>query len=94
MNGREVTSFGVGPISLDIEMARRHGWSETLIKRTQEFIGAIARDANRETHFNGPVDGCPCCVCDASTPTDKLIDCDGYLDTRLNWERRGLWGPQ
>lgn len=58
------TSTGVGPVSLDVEMARKHGWSEALINKVAFAIGAISRQANYETSFaKGYTYKCLVCEC-------------------------------
>ena len=42
---RDFTSVGVGPISLDVSMARSLGWSEDLIDAVSDSILLLARGA-------------------------------------------------
>lgn len=39
----EIQSFGVGPLNLDVSLARLHGWSEKQIARVADAIGKLAR---------------------------------------------------
>ena len=69
---KQITSWGVGPVTLDIESARRGGWSDEQIARATTELDAISRRENHIAHANGVVPGCPCCVCDLSTNIDSL----------------------
>lgn len=83
----ETQSTAVGPISLDVAMARRHGWSEKQIERVAKRLGAISRFNKTLSHRKGPVKFCPCVVCD---PKVKDSDTDDAKQ-RASWRRRGLW---
>lgn len=88
-NRAEVTSWGVGPVTLDLDSARKAGWSEKQIERAQDQLAAISRREGGLSHRNGPVDGCPCVTCDASVAESDLVD--SYRVQRQSWRRRGLW---
>ena len=65
-------SFGVGPLQLDVLMARRHGWTWAAIYRTAKKIGAISRREAAIAHRKGQVQDCPCVVCDQGVRLDEL----------------------
>lgn len=60
----ETHSASVGSLSIDVDMARSHGWSEKAIFRAFERIGKLSRRENALAHRNGRIKNCPCCVCD------------------------------
>lgn len=66
------TNHGVGPLDLDLEMARRQGWSEAQLERTAKAIGTLSRREAAIAHRKGPVPGCPCVVCDFSIKLEDL----------------------
>lgn len=37
------TDWGVGPVGLNVDMARRHGWTEKQINRAAEELRRISR---------------------------------------------------
>lgn len=87
----ETHSTGVGPLSLDVAMARRHGWSEKQINRVAEQIGVLSRRNAAISHRNGPVPACPCVVCDPMVPDSQTDN----VKRRESWRQRGLWrGPR
>lgn len=40
-------SFGVGPISLDVQMAREHGWSDKQLLRAMDKIEDLSKKESR-----------------------------------------------
>lgn len=83
----ETQSVSRGAVSIDVEMARRHGWSDKAILRAFEAVSAIAAKEYALSHRNGPVKNCPCVVCDPGV-ADDLTD---HPKCRAAWRRRGLW---
>ena len=79
----DTTSHGVGPLDLDVAMARRHGWSEKAIERTVKAIGEMSRRESGLAHRNGIVPGCPCVCCDLSIPISALPDEYGAMARRI-----------
>lgn len=74
--GPGVTSTGVGPIELDVEMARKHGWSEDLINKVAFAIGALSRQASYETAFaKGYTYKCLVCECWTVQPPARCHLC-------------------
>ena len=59
----DTTSFGVGSVTLDVDMARRHGWSERAIRRVAGVLAAISRRETNRSHRKGRVPKCPCVHC-------------------------------
>lgn len=41
--GPDTHSYGVGPISIDVDMARKHGWSEALIEAAANDVARTSR---------------------------------------------------
>lgn len=68
----EAISFGVGPVTLDIEMARCHGWSKEQIGRAAEELEAISIRERDIAHSRGVVPACPCLDCDPSGEAGAL----------------------
>lgn len=56
-------SWGVGPVQLDVDMARTQGWSEAAIERTCDKLTTISRREGSIAHRNGPVPTCRCVKC-------------------------------
>lgn len=83
----ETQSASVGPLSLDVTMARGHGWSEKQIERVAEQIRVLSRRNGAISHRRGPVKGCPCVSCDPKVP-DRDTDNE---KRRESWRARGLW---
>lgn len=79
----ETSEFGVGPLNLDVKMARRHGWSEEAIEYVAKLIGDVSQREATVSHWAGPVKGCPCISCDLAVPLDELDD--GNLLDRSRW---------
>ncbi len=79
------SSTSVGCVTLDAEMARRHGWSEKQINRAAQFVHAVARRENRISHRRGPVPKCPCVTCDRKVPLEQLQG----LGRIPKWRREG-----
>lgn len=88
-NRPEVSSWGVGPVTLDLDHARQAGWSDTQIERAQEQLSEISKRETSLSHRNGPVDGCECITCDDTVAESELFD--SYAVQRASWRRRGLW---
>lgn len=91
----DTRSAGVGPLSIDCVMARRHGWSERQIARAYRLLGAISGREGSLSHRRGPVKGCRCVVCDPQTSNDDLREVLGYHVPRWREGHRpsstGLW---
>lgn len=59
-----VTSSGVGPISLDVEMARKHGWTTEQIDVAAYILAEISRANSKAVALrNGHTRQCPVCEC-------------------------------
>lgn len=80
---------GVGPVSLDVAMARQHGWSIQQIDRALDELGKISRRYGDLAHRRGPVAGCPCETCDRRTPDHQLAEPSARRRREL-WRRRGI----
>jgi hypothetical protein len=80
---------GVGPITLDVQMARGHGWSIAQIDRALQQLGAISRREAGISHRHGPVPGCPCETCDLTTPIAGLME-PSSRRRREAWRRKGI----
>lgn len=83
----ETQSVSCGAASIDVVMARRHGWSDKAIERAYAAVQKVSRRESALAHRNGPVQGCPCVVCDPKV-ADELTD---NARCRAAWRRRGLW---
>ena len=81
------TSTSVGCVTLDCEMARRHGWSEKQIIRAAIRVHAVAKRENILSHRYGPVLRCPCILCDRQVPLRLLKG----LGTIPKWRRENRW---
>ena len=68
----DADSHGVGPLGLDIKMARGHGWTQKQIERVAKAIGTISRREGAISHRKGRVPGCPCVVCDFNIKLKEL----------------------
>lgn len=83
------TTIGVGPIELDVEMARIAGWSQAAIERAAKEIRKLSRRENALAHRNGPVASCRCVACDPQISMAGLpLE---YQRQRQRWMDRGLW---
>lgn len=64
MMSRDVSSIGVGCTTLDVEMARKHEWTEDDISMAWEMIRAAVLDTNRRVAARrGHTRQCPACEC-------------------------------
>lgn len=60
----DTTSIGVGCATLDVTMARKHGWTQDDIQRTWETIAAAVRATNQQVARRvGHTRQCPDCEC-------------------------------
>ena len=50
----ETSNIGVGPVDLDVDMARRHGWSEEQIERAFETLKYVSRVEGTIAELNHP----------------------------------------
>lgn len=81
---KDTRAASIGPVTLNVAMARRHGWSEEAINRAVKEIGRISRTESSIAHRRGPVKGCPCVYCDFTVPLKHLE----LLDQRIpRWRR-------
>ncbi len=78
-------SHGIGPLTIDLAMARRHGWSQEQLQKVVGLIGDISRREGDVSHWKGPVENCPCVTCDLQVETKDLPD-ETYQLTRVRWE--------
>jgi hypothetical protein len=73
----ETRSFGIGPVVLDVEMARAQGWSEKIIQQAAFAIGAISREANYQAALSkGHTHRCPVCECWTVSPPAPCHQCE------------------
>lgn len=77
-----------GAISLNVELARRFGWSEKALNRAFDQISRISKREGALSHRAGPVNGCPCVTCDVSLRDSDLPR--EYRAQRTRWRHRGL----
>lgn len=82
-------AVGVGPLSLDVTMARKHGWSPSQISRVVGQLGALSRRNHALSHRNGPPGNCPCVTCDPYA-ADALCEQQGQRQ-RAAWRKRNLF---
>jgi len=65
----DVMSLGVGPLDLDVEMAKKHGWTNEMIISAFFALGALTRESNRIVAMHqGYRYLCPNCECWTATP--------------------------
>lgn len=56
-----------GPVSFNVGMARRLGWTQEQIEEVEETLHKIAVDNSRQSHARGPVPGCQCMECSSKS---------------------------
>lgn len=50
----DTQSYGVGPLSLDVAMARRHGWTEEMLEGAADEIAKLSRSKGMEAQSKNP----------------------------------------
>ena len=69
---REVTSWAVGPISLDVEMAKRLGWDIATVEYAKSAIILVSRGAGVSARF---IDGSMCEMCGYAKQLHSCAGC-------------------
>ncbi len=68
----DTRSFGVGPISLDVEMARKLGWTREQIDQAAAAVAFLARGVSL-TRDQESGDACESCF--GRTPDKRYVPC-------------------
>lgn len=84
----ETNEIGCGPVNLNVDLARRFGWSEKALNRAWANLAKISRREASLSHRNGPVKGCPCITCDLRVKEKDMPE--EYRVQRVKWRVRGL----
>jgi hypothetical protein len=80
----ETREVGVGPLNLDVTMARGHGWTEKAIKRTADLIQKIAKRESAYARRRHPerYEDCNC-----GDKRCKVVVFLGHVDDLGRWTR-------
>ncbi len=63
-DSRETHSFSVGPVTLDVDMARENGWDYYQIARACDILSTVSRTEYRiASHREGLTRQCKACEC-------------------------------
>lgn len=52
--GPDTHSYGVGPLSIDVDMARKHGWSEESIEGAADEVARSSRAYGMQAMYDNP----------------------------------------